>query len=59
MADPEIATKAPESDAQEALPTHSASQSATESSPKLGEHCCTDRPTRTSAIVDDKRVVQY
>ncbi|OIW31587.1 alpha/beta-hydrolase [Coniochaeta ligniaria NRRL 30616] len=44
MADPEIATKAPESDAQEVVPTDLSSQSATQSSPKLGEHCTTDRP---------------
>ncbi len=53
MADPEIATKAPESDAQEAVPIDLPSQSATESSPKLGEHCTTDRPARTSAILNE------
>ncbi|ROV96816.1 hypothetical protein VMCG_07899 [Cytospora schulzeri] len=49
--DPEIATKAPESDAQEDAPTEppttaSASSSGedTEASPKMGEHCITDRP---------------
>ncbi|KAK7737941.1 hypothetical protein SLS53_006319 [Cytospora paraplurivora] len=47
--DPEIATKAPESDAQEDAPTEpaptaSVSVEETPASPKLGEHCVSDRP---------------
>lgn len=55
-----VATKAPESDAQEDIPTgnvpvndnHEAETNADEApapaQPKLGEHCVTDRPTRSS-----------
>lgn len=48
MADPEVATKAPESDAQEnvgqanVIPGDTPAQTG----PTLGEHCTTDRPTR-------------
>ena len=45
MADP-IATKAPESDAQEAA---APSGAAAQPTLAVGEHCVTDRPTRTSS----------
>ncbi|KAI8624422.1 Alpha/Beta hydrolase protein [Xylariaceae sp. FL1651] len=44
MADPEIATKAPESDAQESA---SAGDTSAETGPVMSEHCTTDRPTPT------------
>lgn len=51
--DPEMATKAPESDAQEDAPaepiattTTSSGGEQTAGSPKMGEHCITDRPVR-------------
>lgn len=59
MADAEVATKAPESDAQEDIPTATTATTATTTTtdtpapeqpseqPKLGEHCVTDRPTRS------------
>lgn len=57
----EVATKAPESDAQEQAPTTTtdapaaapaatATPAATEEPPKMGENCHTDRPTRSSTI---------
>ena len=43
MADNDVATKAPESDAQEnVIPGDTPAQTG----PTLGEHCTTDRPTR-------------
>jgi len=51
MADEELATKAPESDAQEAPPAVKDSlfsgDSIAQTGPSMGEHCTTDRPTRT------------
>lgn len=62
MADAEVATKAPESDAQEDTPTTTTAATTTTATttasdapapdqpseqPKLGEHCVTDRPTRS------------
>jgi hypothetical protein len=51
MTEPEVAAKAPESDAQEqeapsspALPVHS-DPTPEPSKPLMGEHCTTDRPT--------------
>lgn len=57
MADADVATKAPESDAQEDIPVpteSTAPKAATvedeePEQPKLGEHCVTDRPTREPA----------
>ncbi|EHY58236.1 hypothetical protein HRR83_004906 [Exophiala dermatitidis] len=43
MSDPEIATKAPESDAMEESPI-SSKDSKAQSGPSMGEHCVTDRP---------------
>ncbi|CAI4215174.1 unnamed protein product [Parascedosporium putredinis] len=43
MADPNLATRAPESDAQENIALET---SPTHSTPIVGEHCVTDRPTR-------------
>lgn len=46
MAEPEVATKAPESDAQESqhdAPTPS--NPSAPSNPPMGEHCTSDRPT--------------
>jgi dienelactone hydrolase len=43
MSEPEIATKAPESDAAEAFPIPGDSQA--QSGASMGEHCTTDRPT--------------
>lgn len=50
MADADVATKAPESDAQEDVPTTTEPSAAEEApaQPKMGEHCVTDRPTRLS-----------
>lgn len=47
----EVATKAPESDAQEDVPTTTDAPAASEepAQPKMGENCHTDRPTRSSA----------
>lgn len=45
MADPNVATRAPESDAQEELTPQ------TSPSPMVGEHCVTDRPARTMSSV--------
>lgn len=60
MASPEaeVATKAPESDAQEQTPTTTtdapaaatATPAAAEEPPKMGENCHTDRPTRSSTM---------
>lgn len=62
----EVATKAPESDAQEQDPTTTteapaagagagaattATPAATEEPPKMGENCHTDRPTRSSTVI--------
>lgn len=57
----EVATKAPESDAQEDVPTTSdvvadatpdaPAASEEPAQPKMGENCHTDRPTRASAAV--------
>lgn len=52
--DPEIATKAPESDVQEDIPITAdappaAAQEPEPTQPKMGENCHTDRPTRPSA----------
>ncbi|KKY16437.1 putative dienelactone hydrolase family protein [Phaeomoniella chlamydospora] len=52
MAEPEVATKAPESDAQEDKPTEATgtegsifpNDSVAQSGPSMGEHCVTDRP---------------
>lgn len=44
MADPNLATRAPESDAQENIALET---SPTHSTPIVGEHCVTDRPTPT------------
>ena len=49
MSDPELATKAPESDAMEDVgmtqpSAISATDSAAQSGPSMGEHCTTDRP---------------
>ena len=45
MTDTDNATKAPESDAQEnIIPGDTPAQTG----PTMGEHCVTDRPTRTS-----------
>lgn len=54
--DPEIATKAPESDAQEDAPTEPAPTASVNvedatASPKLGEHCVSDRPVRMLFLV--------
>lgn len=46
MAGPNIATKSPESDAQEDIPLQA---SPAHSTPVVGEHCVTDRPTRMSS----------
>ncbi|KAJ9156319.1 Alpha/beta-hydrolase [Pleurostoma richardsiae] len=43
MAEPDIATKAPESDAMEDTPL--AADTSAQQPPKMGEHCVTDRPT--------------
>ncbi|KAF3761124.1 alpha/beta-hydrolase [Cryphonectria parasitica EP155] len=47
MADADVATKAPESDAQEDVqqPTDSSAAEEGPAQPKMGEHCVTDRPT--------------
>lgn len=43
MSEPELATKAPESDANETIiPGDTPAQTG----PTMGEHCTTDRPTR-------------
>lgn len=58
MSEPEIATKAPESDALETdtpaapetvVPTTVTSES--EADPKLCDECTSDRPTRKSALI--------
>lgn len=56
MADSDIATRAPESDAQEDVPvttttTADPTTAAEEpAKPKVSEHCVTDRPTRSCFI---------
>ncbi|KAH8670993.1 Alpha/Beta hydrolase protein [Xylariales sp. PMI_506] len=48
MTEIEVATKAPESDAQEQqeqLPTVATGDEPAQENPKMGEHCTTDRPT--------------
>lgn len=60
MADPEIATKALESDAEEVVAIEPPEEPVTQSSPMMGEHCTTDRPTRTcSFILELDHVGQY
>ncbi|KAK4241623.1 hypothetical protein C8A03DRAFT_30205 [Achaetomium macrosporum] len=45
MAEPDVATKAPESDAQETSSPPVPSDSSAPSKPLMGEHCTSDRPT--------------
>ncbi|TPX18436.1 uncharacterized protein E0L32_011677 [Thyridium curvatum] len=47
MADPEVATKAPESDAAEATQPATSSDTPAQTNPTMGEHCTSDRPTPT------------
>lgn len=48
MTDADLATKAPESDAQEDTPMTAETTTAAEepAQPKMSEHCVTDRPLR-------------
>lgn len=46
MADADNATRAPESDAQEAQETVIPGDTPAQTGPTMGEHCVTDRPTR-------------
>jgi len=57
MADKDIATKAPESDAQEQPPLQTGAQSShpgdtptQEGQPTMGDHCTSDRPTPTGEV---------
>lgn len=45
MAEPEIATKAPESDAQSTPELSVSSESPVPAQPQLSDHCTSDRPT--------------
>jgi len=44
MAEPEVATKAPESDAVEDISPPAVETAATPSAPRLSGHCTSDRP---------------
>ena len=48
MAEPEVAAKAPESDALEDSPA--AGDTPAQKGPGMGEHCVSDRPTRQSLL---------
>jgi len=50
MAEPEVATKAPESDAPAPIPIIPGDTPA-QTGASLGEHCVTDRPTRVYTIL--------
>lgn len=51
--DPQVATKAPESDAQEEQEEGPiiAGDTPAQTGPTMGEHCTTDRPTRESSPI--------
>jgi len=53
MADAENATRAPESDAQE-IPAASDNTQTPIPAAVVGEHCVSDRPTRTLRLANDK-----